>query len=90
MKDRDTLSNWATNKVKKGEIKSYQAEWNSSSLDGLPSLKVGRKTRGEKVLLVGDTAAWLKRVRWDTFLAGIAVGATVGLVGTKIMAGQRS
>lgn len=90
MSDRDTMGNWAENKIKKGEIDSYQAVWNSISLDGLPSLKAGRKKNGEKYLWIGDTRAWLKRTRWDTFLLGTALGATIGLVGTRVVMGRSS
>lgn len=88
MNDRDTLSKWAEKRIQKGELESYQAEWNSDSLDGLPGMRIARKKKGENLLWVGDAAAWLKRTRWDAYLLGIAVGATFGVVGTRIIVGR--
>lgn len=87
MNDRDTLSKWAENKLNKGELESYQAEWNSNSLDGLPSMRAARKTNG-KILWVGDAAVWLRKMRWDAYLLGIAVGATFGVIGTRVIVGR--
>lgn len=82
------MSKWAENKIQKGELESYQAEWNSDSLDGLPGMRIARKKKGENLLWVGDAAAWLKRTHWDTCLLSIAVGATFGVVGTRIIMGR--
>ncbi|PKX95202.1 uncharacterized protein P174DRAFT_449661 [Aspergillus novofumigatus IBT 16806] len=38
LRDRETLGHFAAKKVEKGQLRSYQREWNSSSLDGLPGL----------------------------------------------------
>lgn len=88
MNDRDTMAEWAGGKMKKGELESYQAEWNSSSLDGLPGLRAAREKRGESLLWVRDTIVWLKRIRWDTYLLGVAVGATFGVIGTRAIIGR--
>lgn len=88
MNDRDTLVKWVETKVKKGELESYRAEWNSNSLDGLPSMRAARKKNGESLLWVGDAAVWLRKMRWDAYLLGIAVGATFGVIGTRIIIGR--
>lgn len=90
MNDRDTLANWADNTIEKGQLGSYQAEWNSGSLDGLPGMRSARLGNGERLLWVGDKKAWLKRAAasWDTLLFGIAVGAMVGVVGTRSFLGR--
>ncbi|KAL3469629.1 hypothetical protein BJX99DRAFT_268073 [Aspergillus californicus] len=50
-KDRETLGNWASKTVKGGNLRAYQAEWNSRSLDGLPGLRTALQDRGLKARL---------------------------------------
>lgn len=88
MNDRDTMAKWAKNKLTTGELESYQAEWNSKSLDGLPSMRTARKKKGESLLWVRDATVWLRRTRLDAYLLGIAVGATFGVIGTRIITGR--
>jgi hypothetical protein len=82
-KDRKTMTNWAENQLSKNRMTEYQAEWNSSSLDGLPGMRAARRASGEKFLWLGDTKAYAIRVlaNWDSVLVGAVVGiAAVGLV----------
>lgn len=53
LKDRETMGHWASKKIERKELRSYQAEWNSSSLDGLPGLGVAMKDRGKMVWVSG-------------------------------------
>ena len=81
--DRDTLNRWAEKKVAGGEMAGYRAQWNAASLDGLPALKVARKTKGEKALWIGDVKAWIvNRIgyEWDSVLVGAIAGLGVGLL----------
>ncbi|RDW70500.1 pyridoxamine 5'-phosphate oxidase family protein [Aspergillus mulundensis] len=50
-KDRETLSNWASKRVEAGEMRAYQEEWNSRSLDGLPGLRTALQDKGQSVQL---------------------------------------
>ncbi|CBF89243.1 pyridoxamine 5'-phosphate oxidase family protein [Aspergillus nidulans FGSC A4] len=50
-KDRDTLGSWARKKVEGDELRAYQKEWNSHSLDGLPSLRTALQDKGQSVHL---------------------------------------
>lgn len=50
-KDRETLGNWASKKVEAGDIRAYQGEWNSRSLDGLPGLRTALQDKGQSVIL---------------------------------------
>ncbi|GAB7350732.1 hypothetical protein MBLNU459_g1283t2 [Dothideomycetes sp. NU459] len=43
LEDRKTLGHWASKQVEKGELKGYQAQKNSQSLDGLGGLKAARR-----------------------------------------------
>ncbi|KAL4797980.1 hypothetical protein BDV19DRAFT_397278 [Aspergillus venezuelensis] len=51
LQDRKTLSNWAGKVVEAGGIRSYQSEWNSRSLDGLPGLRTALQDSGQSVQL---------------------------------------
>ncbi|KAL4918337.1 hypothetical protein BDW62DRAFT_217657 [Aspergillus aurantiobrunneus] len=50
-KDRETLGYWAKKTVEAGNIRAYQGEWNSRSLDGLPGLRTALQDKGQSVLL---------------------------------------
>lgn len=56
----------------------YRAKNNAYSLDSLPGLKAGRKTRGEW-LWVADVRAWLARLwyQWDGLVVGFVVAFVV-------------
>ncbi|KAL4999215.1 hypothetical protein BDV10DRAFT_193871 [Aspergillus recurvatus] len=58
-KDRDTLGYWATKKVEAGEMRAYQGEWNSRSLDGLPGLRTALQDKGQSVHLA-NLSNWIR------------------------------
>lgn len=78
--ERETLERWAEKLIEKGGLKSYQAEWNSGSLDGLPGLRSARREKGERALWVRDLLIGAKRVgyEWEGLLVGLGVGIGVG------------
>ncbi|KAL4806801.1 hypothetical protein BDV18DRAFT_168375 [Aspergillus unguis] len=51
LKDRETLSYWARKQVEGGDIRAYQREWNSRSLDGLPGLQTAVQDKGQSIYL---------------------------------------
>jgi hypothetical protein len=61
--DRETLGHWAGKTVSDNKMIEYRAKNNAYSLDSLPGLKAGRKTRGEW-LWVGDAKAYVVRL-WN-------------------------
>jgi hypothetical protein len=79
--DRETIGHWASNKVEKNELLSYQTEWNSNSLDGLTGLKSARREGGE-VLWLGDIKASVRRVllQREALMAGMFIGILMALV----------
>ncbi|GIK05740.1 hypothetical protein Aspvir_009853 [Aspergillus viridinutans] len=60
LKDRETLGHFASKTVEKGQLRSYQRQWNASSLDGLPGLWSAIGDNGEYVW-VGRVRNWLHR-----------------------------
>lgn len=72
------MDDWADYMIEHNKLREYQAQWNHSSLDGLPGLKVARRDRGE-VLWVGDLKAWSRRVvgQREAVLVGVVVGMVV-------------
>ncbi|PSS22101.1 hypothetical protein M430DRAFT_99469 [Amorphotheca resinae ATCC 22711] len=79
--DRDTLGHWASNKVEKNELMSYQMEWNSHSLDGLNGMRSARRESGER-LWFGDMKARAKRIlaQREALLVGIIMGFLLALM----------
>ncbi|THY82988.1 pyridoxamine phosphate oxidase family protein [Aureobasidium pullulans] len=61
--DRETLGHWAGKTVSDNKMVDYRAKNNAYSLDDLPGLKAGRRTRGEW-LWTGDARAYLTRL-WN-------------------------
>lgn len=59
--DRETLGHWAGKTVSDNKMVEYRAKNNAYSLDNLPGLKAGRKTRGEW-LWVADVRAYVQRL----------------------------
>ncbi|RPB06031.1 hypothetical protein L873DRAFT_1756419 [Choiromyces venosus 120613-1] len=88
--ERGALIKWAENQIEKGSLKTYQAEWNSSSLDGLPGLRSARREKGERALWVGDLVVRVKRVgcEWEGLLVGLGVGIGVGFGLQRFLAGR--
>ena len=88
--ERETMEKWAEKQIEKGSLKSYRAEWNSDSLDGLPALRSARRERGERALWVGDLLARAKRVgcEWEGLLVGLGVGVGVGVGLQRLLGGR--
>jgi len=88
--ERETMERWAENQIEKGNLKSYRAEWNSDSLDGLPGLRSARREKGEKALWVKDLLTRAKRVgcEWEGLLVGLGVGVGVGFGLQKLLGGR--
>ena len=86
-KDRETLGHWAGKKVEKGEMRDYQKEWNSHSLDGLPGLQVALRDAGERVW-VARTKAWARRMgaEKDAVGLGVLLGFLMLLLWQTVMA----
>ena len=59
LKDRETLGHFGRNKVEKGQLREYQQQWNSHSLDGLPGLQSAQKDNGQWVW-VGRLRNWIR------------------------------
>ncbi|KAA6406727.1 MAG: hypothetical protein FRX48_09450 [Lasallia pustulata] len=81
LKDRETLGHWASEKLEKKQLRGYQAEWNSASLDGLVGLTVARRDRGE-ILWLTSTRAWVRRMsaQKDTVAIGMLLGILMVLL----------
>ncbi|GIJ92085.1 hypothetical protein Asppvi_011060 [Aspergillus pseudoviridinutans] len=60
LKDRETLGHFASKTVEKGQLRSYQQQWNANSLDGLPGLWSAIRDNGEYVW-VGRARNWFRR-----------------------------
>lgn len=75
--DRETLTKWLENKVRKSALDEYKMKNNARSLDDLPALRSARKLRKE-YLLLGDAHAWAKR-ELDHFWA-LCLGTVIGIL----------
>ena len=74
LEDRPTMNKFAGKQEEKGEMHNYQAEWNASSLDGLPGLKVARRDNGERLWL-SDLRTRVRGIRAQR--QGIAAGMII-------------
>ncbi|KAI5194430.1 hypothetical protein AUEXF2481DRAFT_4870 [Aureobasidium subglaciale EXF-2481] len=72
--DRDTLGHWAGKTVSENKMVDYRAKNNAYSLDDLPGLKAGRRTRGERIW-IGDARAYLMRLwhQMDAMIIGFVL-----------------
>jgi len=77
LQDRETLGHWAGKTVSDNKMVEYRAKNNAYSLDNLPGLKAGRKTRGEW-LWVADARAFAVRL-WNQ-VDGLVVGFVLAFV----------
>lgn len=75
--DRETMGHWASNKVEKNELSSYQMEWNSKSLDGLHGMKSARRSLGQRIWLE-DQKAHIKALLVQK--EALTLGAFVGVI----------
>lgn len=81
LKDRETLGHWASNKIEKNELRNYQAEWNSHSLDGLPGLRVARQDSGERLWFINTKARALKIAgQWEALVVGTILGSILVII----------
>lgn len=62
LKDRETMGYWAGKKVSAGQMRAYQQECNSSSLDGLPGLHSALRDNHKSVWRA-KLAGWMNRHR---------------------------
>lgn len=83
--DRDTMGHWAHRKIESNTLLDYQAENNSSSLDGCPGMRSAMRDHGDRVWLA-LLKARMRRVRtqWDAVLVGIILGVVL-LVSAQVM-----
>jgi hypothetical protein len=80
LKDRRTLGQFATKKVASGQMQTYQQEWNTRSLDGLPGLRSALKDSGEYIWRV-ELKNWLSRHRNEVeTMKSLALVMFVGLM----------
>lgn len=78
LQDRETLGHWAGKTVSDNKMVEYRAKNNAYSLDNLPGLKAGRKTRGEW-LWVADVRAYMQRLwnQMDALVIGFVLAFVV-------------
>ncbi|KAE8152387.1 hypothetical protein BDV25DRAFT_151237 [Aspergillus avenaceus] len=62
LKDRATISHWGDKKVEANELRKYQQEWNSRSLDGLSGLWSAMKD-GHQSIWRAQLGNWMNRHR---------------------------
>ena len=72
LKDRETLGHFGRNKVEKGQLREYQQQWNSQSLDGLPGLQSAQKDNGQWVW-VGRLRNWIRCHRGEVEMVKTSV-----------------
>ncbi|MCJ1486410.1 hypothetical protein MMC06_006587 [Schaereria dolodes] len=91
LRDRDTMERWAVKKDERNELQQYQAEWNSSSLDGLPGLRVARRDMKENVWIM-DAKAKVRRISMqrDALTAGMIMGILMVLFLQSLGLGGRA
>lgn len=75
--DRDTLTKFLVNQSKQGKLEAYHALKNAYSLDGLPAMKVARRTRGES-LWAANVKALFARVLAQR--EGLVLGIVIGIM----------
>jgi len=75
--DRDTLTKFLVNQSKQGKLEAYHALKNAYSLDGLPAMKVARRTKGES-LWVAHVKASIVRVLAQR--EGLVLGIVIGIM----------
>jgi len=45
--DRDTMGHWSRTKIEKNELLQWQADYNSSSIDGCPGMRTAVRDHGD-------------------------------------------
>ncbi|KAF7586674.1 hypothetical protein BBP40_008497 [Aspergillus hancockii] len=71
-KDRQTLGHWAGKKVSAGQMRAYQQEWNSRSLDGLPGLQ-SAVADNHKSVWRAQLGNWVNRHREEVEMAKTSI-----------------
>ncbi|KAF6228886.1 hypothetical protein HO133_006998 [Letharia lupina] len=76
--DRDTMGHWSHRKVETNTLLDYQAEYNSSSLDGCPGMRSAMRDRGDRVW-VTLLKARIRRIgtQMEAVLVGIVLGVAL-------------
>ena len=84
--DRDTIGHWSRKKVENNELLDYQAEWNSSSIDGCPGLRSAMRDHGDTVWLALAKAR-VRRIaaQREALFFGIVMGMVLLLVVNMLM-----
>ncbi|CAF9933180.1 MAG: hypothetical protein ALECFALPRED_005496 [Alectoria fallacina] len=83
--DRDTMGHWSHRKVETNTLLDYQAENNSSSLDGCPGMRSAMRDHGERVWLALMKARIRKiGTQREAVLVGIFLGMAL-LLSAQIM-----
>lgn len=76
--DRDTMGHWSHRKVETDTLLEWQAEYNSSSLDGCPGMRSAMRGRGERVW-VSLLQARMRRIgkQREAVLVGVVIGVAL-------------
>ncbi|KAL6719532.1 hypothetical protein ACLMJK_003773 [Lecanora helva] len=77
LEDRDTMGHWASKKIETNTLLEYQAQNNSSSLDGCPGMRSAMREHGERVWLA-LVKAWMRRISAQR--EALCVGVCLGMV----------
>lgn len=84
--DRDTLGHWARKKIESNQLLDYQAENNSSSLDGCPGMRAAMKDHGDIVWL-NMAKARVRRIvaQKEALIVGITLGTVLLLISEMLL-----
>ena len=83
--DRDTLGHWAHKRIESNSLLEYQAEWNSSSLDGCPGMRAAMRDHGETVWLALAKARMRRMLaQKEALMLGIMLGVVL-LLGLQML-----
>lgn len=84
-RDRLSLNKWADGMQKQGKLKNYHTKNNRTSMDGLPGLKIARKSSGQWMWLE-DIRTLLLRAASESagILLGLFLGTTIFLTMHKL------
>ena len=75
--DRDTLGHWSRKKIESNGLLDYQAECNSSSIDGCPGMRAAMRDHGD---VVWFTLARARVRRMAAQKEALIVGIVLGMV----------
>ena len=77
LEDRETMGHWASHQIENNTLLEYQAQNNSSSLDGCPGMRSAMREHGDRVWLV-LTKAEARRIIAQK--KAVFVGLIMGIV----------